>query len=302
MTTLGNRLAGQRTPVNAWVGEVSSLQPLTVMDGSVHIPVGQVGNWAPLLGDKVLVLDHAGKAWCVGPLQPHARPDVVEVTSLTSALPDHLSATDQHGNTYELRWLGTYTPTVGHTVAVLWGTTQGIVIGTAGAQAGVAPSPTTPTTGVTTSGVLTLQPVEVASWRAGSLYSTTEVIQGTWQSYGPHDGAYFYGGVSSELAGATITSARIYLDRMQGGFNYGPGEPVHLHWHPHASRPAVLALDSYSADVTVPLGANWYPLDLTIAQALTNGGGVGVTGMPYVKLKSASSGSGLIELAWTRTT
>lgn len=77
-----------------------------------------------------------------------------------------------------------------------------------------APPPKPPTT----SGTLTVAPVETRSYR-GEWRSETDLYQGNWQNsvWGNNTGCAFYGSKPRSLAGATVTAATIKVRRKSAG-------------------------------------------------------------------------------------
>lgn len=74
---------------------------------------------------------------------------------------------------------------------------------------------------VTTTGILTVSPVETRSYRNGGWRTdNTDVYQGQYGGQGNHQGAVFYGTKPKSLTGATVTKATIRVRRSDGGGSY----------------------------------------------------------------------------------
>lgn len=309
MTALGGYLAGLQKPGLKWTGPVSSVEPLTVRSGEADIPCVQQGNWTPVVGSEVLVENVAGRAYAMGYVWPHARPDVVEVTDEEAYTPDanddpvllpgHLTA-EARGHEYKVRYLPSYVPTVGDQVAVSWDTPNGLVIGIAAPAVGVAPPPPPP---VAASGVTPVRATDAASW-VGGAWGKSEVIQGDY-GWGNHNGSWFYGGGLVGVSGATVRYARIRLNRVRGGADYGPGEDIHIWVHRSGWRPGGdVARIGSAYIVKAPLGIGWFELPASMIQTLIDGGsgGLSISGGPYAKFASLAQDpeSGLLEITWDR--
>jgi hypothetical protein len=93
------------------------------------------------------------------------------------------------------------------------------LLGTAALSAPASPNPTPPPPKPTTvTGSKTFTPVETRS-RQGSKWRTDndDVYQGEYGGNGNHTGCAFYGSGPRSLAGATVTSARIKVQRKSAG-------------------------------------------------------------------------------------
>jgi len=152
-----------------------------------------------------------------------------------------------------------------------------------------------------TAGTAVFAPVETRSWRGSWRTDTTSVYQGEY-SYGNHTGCAFYGGAPRALAGATVTSAAVYVKRLAAG-TYA-AQTTTLRKITESTRPAGAPTVSDSATgPSLAVGAEASVVIPTAwAQALVDGtiGGLGIyeaDGSPYVRL----AGLGEFSPAWTMT-
>lgn len=294
------RPAGRRSI--ARVLEIDSAGQVVIELDQQRVPgVMVMIGYYPKPDDWVLVERLPQVTLIVGAYSPTVRSPSGTVTNTNPGDPNTIEVTDPYGVARLMPYLSSYTPANGDLVSVQWSNSVGLVLGKRGTTAAPPPAYYQPPIATPPSNPFTVRAVDTATWRGGSWY-TNEVIQGDFGGYGQNFGAWFYGGtVRQSLYGLTITGAEIYLPRIRGGFNYGPGEPVHLYQHSSDWRPGgdvSRVAGPYDAG-PVPLGGGWYPISLTLAQSLTAGGGVGVASDPYVKLASlADPSSGSISFTW----
>lgn len=153
-------------------------------------------------------------------------------------------------------------------------------------------------------GTLVLSPVETASYRTtfGWRDDNDDVYQGSYGGWGLHTGCAFYGSAPRSLAGATVTAARVVVQRESGGaFAAVAGNLVKI---TEATRPGGAPTVSGGTAVTLPaVGADsTLTVPAAYAQALVDGtaGGLGLYqagGTPYAR----TSGLGSWSPAWTLT-
>lgn len=301
--SLGEIVGGLDAGTRMWSGLVTSLSPFEV-DGK---PVAPPGGWAPLLGDRVLVVSMGGWSVCLQYLPERALPAQVTVTATSVAgKPDYLAAVDEFSNAYQLPFTGTYS--VGDVVMPDWSTTAGRVYAKVASQAGVAPTPVEPDAPATQR--RTFRAIRAGSWHYGR-WDQAQVRQHRYSTEDINTGAWFYGGEPRQAVGSgTVIAARIFLPRVRGGANYSTGSPAHLYAHGSDSFPAgdVTRVGS-PHDVTVPRGQAWYDVPPELAQAAL-AGGISIAGAPYVVFaglgQTSDDGarvdgvmSGALDLTWT---
>lgn len=273
--SLGEIVGGLDAGTRMWSGLVTSLQPFEV-DGK---PVAPPGGWAPLLGDRVLVVSMGGWSVCLQYLPERALPAQVTVTATSVAgKPGYLAAVDAHSNAYQLPFTGTYS--VGDVVMPDWSSTAGRVYAKVASQAGTAPpAPTPPPTSERRQ---TFRAIQAGSWHYGR-WDTDRVRQHRYSTEAVNYGAWFYGGEPRQAVGSgTIRSARIFLPRVRGGVGYSSGQAAHLYAHASDAFPAgdVTRLGA-PVDVNVPRGQAWYSIPASFVQAAL-AGGISIVGAPYV--------------------
>lgn len=287
--------------------------------GSVSVNVGGlvrtgVLTVAPVsVGDTVLVLSDAGRSYIAGVVSSVSTSSVGTVVAVPTD--SYLLPVSTDTGTVSAQFVAAYTPTVGDTVFLAWLDGSAVIIGAQG-KTGTppppaepppppppvpSPPPTAPRTGTTR-----FTPSGDGTYRDGSWLSASitggNVMQGAYGSYGTNQGAWFYGGrIHSTLHGSTVTSARIYLLRENGG-TYA-AQAAHLQRVSDDSRPSgALSFAAETHDVSLAVGdQGWYPLPTAFAQALVDSGGsIGVKSDPYVRLAGLanSANAALVEISW----
>ena len=262
-------------------------------------------------GDSVVLLRQGDWMVVVGAvtpwLPPHGTVTAVGATTVTVTVPGHGSVT--------LPFLVSYaTPTIGDVVSIAWyGTARrGVVMGelstSPAAAEEPAPKPTPPLpqprTGTTTFPARSVGTYRSGQWRTDA---NGDVIQGTAPGYpGANEGAWFYhGAIKQTLAGATVTSARIYLGRTSGGVY--AAQACHLQRVTNNVRPSgALTFSGSVDDVSLAVGqTGWFTISTAIVQALvTSGGSIGIRAPsgPYMRMfgLSKSSSAGALRISWKR--
>lgn len=266
---------------------------------------------SPTAGDPVLLLRQGDWMVVIGAvttwLPPHGTVTATGATTLDVSVPGH--------GTVTLPFLKSYaSPTIGDAVAIAWhGTSRrGVIVGEL-STAPTSPSgsvpvppapPSTPVSGMTTFPARAVGTYRSGEWRTDD---NGDVIQGTPPSGGgANEGAWFYGGSPrSTLAGATVTSASIYLGRTSGGVY--AAQACHLQRVTDDNRPAGALTFVGSVDnVSLTVGQEgWFPLATAIAQDIvTSGGSVGISAPsgPYMRMYglSKSGSAGALRIAWER--
>lgn len=222
------------------------------------------------------------------------------------------------GADYTATFLAAYTPTVGDRVRLLW---QGRDV-TAIGKVGVTPSPSAP--------ILGTQPppaaVSSGTFNATAIDSATYWGPGGWDSIRPYGGivgqgtiygtsnvvtgAWFYGNTMAELAGATIKRVQFRVPQRRSVGDYNSALALHLYAHTSPGRPGgdvarVTGPDNH----TIPAGWNpgpgdgWIDLPTSYAPTLINGGGISISGDPYLSFigKPSDPASGQLRIDWSRS-
>jgi len=223
---------------------------------------------------------------------------------------------------YTATFLASYTPTVGDRVRLMWQGRDVTVVG----KVGVTPAPAGPTgttsagttappspkaTGTFSAPAIRLGHVLVRWWLGflrpyggivgqGTIYGTTNVITGAW----------FYGTTMAELAGATINRIRFRVPQRRSVGSFNSALTLHLYAHNSPGRPGGdVSRVSGPTDISIPAGWNPGPgdgfidLPTTIAPTLIAGGGVSISGDPYLSFvgKPSDPASGQLLIDWSRT-
>lgn len=220
-----------------------------------------------------------------------------------------------NGTDYTATFLTSYTPAVGDRVRLFWQGPDVTVLGTVG----VTPAPAEANIGTQappppkSSGTFNAPALDSATyWGPGGWDSWAKgggnVYQGTW-SGSTVTGAWFYGTTMAELAGATITRVQFRVPQRRSVGNYNSAGSLHLYAHTSPYRPGGdVTRTTGPADKTIDPGWNPGPgdgfidLPLSFASTLINGGGISVTGDPYMGFtgKPSDPASGQLRLDWYR--
>jgi hypothetical protein len=216
---------------------------------------------------------------------------------------------------YTATFLTGYTPTAGDRVRLLWHGKDVTVIG----KVGLTPAPA-PVTGGTqpppppvSSGTFNAPALDSATlWGPGGWDSWAggggNVHQGTWAG-STVTGAWFYGNTMAELAGATITRVLFRVPQRRSVGSYNTAGLLHLYAHTSPSRPGGdVTRVSGPTDWSVPAGWNpgpgdgWLDLPTTISSTLISGGGISISGDPYMGFvgKPSDPASGQLRIDWSR--
>lgn len=236
--------------------------------------------------------------------QPRPRTGTVLSVGITEIV-----LTGADGITYTTsRFSGSYM--VGDPVYVAWDAAQPIILGklpsitpTPPTQAPVAASPIIPTgTAKGAAGKTNTWwgPGGWGSW-AGSKQGGEQVYSGTW-SGATVTGSWFYGATFTNLGSKTITEIRFRLPKRLDIGSSGSAT-VHLYAHTSKYQPGGdvnRTVGPWDVTVTQSQGAHWITLPLTFAPVLKAGGGISITGDPYVGFdgRLQDPQSGRIEMDW----
>ncbi|WP_426940254.1 hypothetical protein [Pseudarthrobacter sp. S6] len=264
------------------------------------IIVGTIGK--PDAPAQMLVL---GRVGAPGPTEATvtAAPGGSDTITVTAA-----------GVDYTATFLTSYAPTVSDRVRLFWQGGSGTVLGKVGITPTTAPAPpsTAPPPPASSSGTLPVAAIDSATY-SGSLYGWNayygnSVYQGdgsTWGAPSANSGAWFYGNGAGQLAGATVTGVQFRIPARRSGGASGSAATVHLWLHTNPSRPGGdVSRTTGPIDVSIPAGygGGWVDLPAGWGAALITGGGIGITGSPYMGLvgRDADPASGQINLTWQR--
>lgn len=220
-----------------------------------------------------------------------------------------------NGTAYTATFLTGYTPTVGDRVRLLWQGPNVTVIGKVGV---------TPSSGTIDAGTATPPPPKSSdTFNAPATDSATLYGPGGWDSWAGgggniHQGswngstvtgAWFYGNTMAELSGATITRVRFRVPGRRSIGAYNSAGTLHLYAHTSPSRPGGdVTRVSGPADVSIPAGwaplpaDGWVDLPTSFASTLISGGGISISGDPYMGFigKPSDPASGQLRLDWYR--
>ena len=281
-------------------------------DGSNYATPLWSGDYAPTEGNPVMLLVENGTAYVMGPASLSPRPTTGTTTAAASGGRQSVLA---GGVTYSAIYIGTAVGS-GVLVSLLWQGLEPIIIGQAsGTPTGSAVSNTDPTAPqIIGSGTLNVAAIDSGSYRSVDGWgtrtsrpvSTAAVLQYTYTGSNPYSGAWFYGNRAAQLAGATISAVRLYLPSRLVIGSYNSSLSAHLYLHTASGKPA--------GDVTRTLGPSdqtltgtpstlgWVALPLTWAPTLVAGGGVGISGTPYLGVVGidADPASGQLAFDWSR--
>lgn len=137
---------------------------------------------------------------------------------------------------------------------------------------------------------------------AASQQGGEQVYSGTWFG-NTVTGSWFYGAAFTNLGSRTITEIRF---RLPARLNIGASGSATVHLYAHTSKyqpggDVARTVGPYNVTVAQSQGAHWVTLPLTFAAVLKAGGGISISGDPYVgfngRIKDPQSGR--IEMDWT---
>lgn len=280
---------------------------ITVSVGGNAIPnVLTLTGYSPNLGDPVALLRAGPFLLCLGgtgaPLPPKGTVTTVPVGSPTIEV-------TAAGQTHDLPFLSTYTPTVSDQVYLLWPGTAaaGLVLG----EVGTTPAPPPPTApppppGGGSTGKTLFVATGVGTYRSGWRSDDNgDVIQGTAPTFaGANEGAWFYSGhIRGTLAGATVTAAEIWLGRAEAGVY--ASQTANLQRVTSDTKPGgALTFTGSASGVGLAAGqTGWFSIPTSLAQSLVDSGGsIGIKGAPYMRMYglSKSGSAGALRISWRR--
>lgn len=271
----------------------------------------------PLQGGNIVVdITKEGRglytALVIGGYTNQPRPSTGTITDFLPAGPSNrIVFTGEDGISYTTdRSIGSYD--LGDPVYVTWDAALPTVIGKIAAIAVTPPAaaPLPPGGGDITGTQRTPASASDTWWAPGGWgsYATSrnggeDVYSGSYYS-GPTTGAWFYGPANTVLAGKTIKEARFRLPQRLNAGNYNDPATVHLYAHDAQARPGG-DVNRVSGPFDVAIGGKappqWVVLPASFHAVLVAGGGISISGDPYVGFQSRlkDPDSGKLELDWT---
>lgn len=261
------RMEGQRAIVNV---------------GPNTVPIAVSGFYPPAVGMFVQIERRNGVMIVTGPAQQ------LNPMGTIKAVGSPKATVTVGGRDYVLGMRDGYAPVVGDDVEINW--TTGIIQGKVTATA----APTPPAT--TTIGTTGFTNMVVQSIGSGNFWSGRWNKDDPWASTS-NRGAWFYGSsLRDSLAGATITSAEIYMPAtaLDGSVQMGV--------HGHATQPG--GAPGGSSFTTLSAANGWVPIPLSFAVWLRdNIGGVVVdssNGLNKWRGRGSDAYSGAMRFSGTR--
>lgn len=307
-------------------GGLARYRGLMVLDGGA-LAVNVNGNILPAryadpvvvaAGDAVVVdmlSGETGQAEAVvtGRLTASPRPGRATVKTVPVGSPT-VTVTGTDGVDYTADFVASYTPATGNEVVLAWNAAAPTITGKVGATS--APEPPTPPIQPppppTATGTANYRCVDAATyWSGGGWDSVTSaaggrVLQGiVYGTANQVQGSWFYGGSPKELAGRTVTRARIRLPRRLGIGNFNSPVTIGIQCHGSERRPGG-AVAFIGPVHNVPLPGGWGGGDVDVpvsfGEHLLAGGGWGIVGTDYAgfpsRTEDPSTGQAFID--WSR--
>lgn len=279
--------------VTAKVGTFIEMDgPLAVVTvGSSVLRLPLEGWYPPIPGEPVRIQSVDGNMRVTGPnraLNPRGE------ISATAPVDPLKAVVTVDGVDYEMSWAGSYTPMTGDVVVINWNVP--IILG----EESTAPTPTVPDTPTLPSSSFDNLLVQATS--SGGYFGGTLRRDDPWASPS-NDGAWFYSGGLSALAGANITRVEIYLPLFYDA-NYGSGDLCQVGRHGNQDRPGTTP--SLSALTTLSPESGWVGLPADWGNHFrdnpSNGVGVIVPSSGFFRWRGVPSDgmSGALRFAGTR--
>lgn len=269
----------------------------------------------PLQGGNIVVditTDERGQstALVIGGYTDQPRPSTGTVTGVVAAgSATKIIFTGQDGVSYSAeRFVGTYN--LGDVVLLDWAAGQPSIIGKVPAPSITPPaSAPKPPGGGDVTGTLRTAATKSDTWGVGgwgrwatSQRGGEDVYSGTYAGY-TMAGAWFYGAGNTVLSGRTILAARFRIPQRLGVGASGSAT-IHLYAHTSPNEPGGDVNRTVGPfDVTVAQNAppQWVTLPTSFHAALVAGGGISISGDPYVGFRGrlGDPDSGKTEIDWT---
>ncbi len=250
-------------------------------------------------------------AWVLGMTQQDAMPGFTG-TVLVATGGSQTITVDVNGVSQTATIIAPYVPAV-NDIAVL--EVRGGVLYTAGELGVAIPAPVVPPT---TEQTPPPPPVVTGTSEFRSQDSGTYTAAvGGWNGYygqnvysgsgyvPPSTGHWFYNGATRGLADKTnIGQVRFYLGARQRAGSYNSAATVHFYRHNNDNRAGAPGLTAGPHDISIPAGwgGGWVTLPQSFGVALKGGGGISISGDPYVGFVSgaASPLSGTLSIDWSK--
>lgn len=298
-------LSTARNPASVKLGVVESYGgSITVNVDGTHPSVRWPGNYAPRVGDSVMVYIADGVAWVLSPTSTSVRPEEGKTTG--AAVDGLIPVTGSDGAKYSCRYVGT-APAVGTSVLMLWQSAQPwILSGAVAASSATSPAPVTPSPppSAPTSGSLYVAAAEAASYSSTAGWLSEGPRQGTTDGR-PYQGAWWYGNIPGQLRGATATEFAIRVQRTTGG------DDSFCSPQAFAVKSSPLQGDGFAAGYGPialaslrTMDSGWSALPVGWAQGLVDGSvtGIGLRGGNYMRCSSLidDAASGQVRISWRR--
>jgi hypothetical protein len=237
------------------------------------------------------------------------------VSAIVSAVPagsDTVTVTEDSVD-YSVNFASDLTLAQGDRVRLMW---QGPV-GTAVCKVGVTPAaapPAAPTAAppqARTTGTLPVPAVDSGTFSVGFGWNSRygqNLHQGNasvWGGPSSNHGAWFYGANAAQLVGATVTGIRFRVPARTSAGQTSSTVTAHFYLHTSPNKPGGdVARTSGPVNFNVPpgyRGGDWIDLPAEWGATLIAGGGISISGDPYLGLVGRSDPeSGLLQLTWTR--
>src|SRR5690625_3419901 len=244
-------------------------------------------DYYPVDGDTVIAAMVGGTWHVVAPIQKAPTP-VPPIMGRVKTVPTGASriTVTVAGVDMDLAFLSSYTPVVGHDVALLWqpGFEDALVLGRRGSvprpkpkPPEPKPKPKDPSPPKKRRGRTTFAATDAGPWSATaggwSSLQGRNVIQGAWSGLS-YDGFWFYGSkIRNALRGSKVTRAEIYLpNRLRMGY-YNNTATAQLRRHTSSSRTRSGSKPSQSGSstsISIPkIGSTrgWVTIPTSMAQA-----------------------------------
>ena len=286
-----------------------------IMVGGLVQPAVWLGDYAvkgePIIVGIIRKPDAPGQCLVLGRV---GGPLSTEGT-VTAAPPGSDTITVSAGSAeYTVTFLDSYSPTVGDRVGLLWQGAQGRALGKVGVTPGVVvngPS-TQPPPSAASAGTLPVPTVDSGTYSGGAYGWNARYGQNVYQGDGTpwggpssNSGSWFYGANASQLIGATITGVQFNMPARNSAGASSSAATVHLYLHNSPNKPGGdVTRVSGPVDVVVQprSGGGYITLPTGWGPTLIAGGGISITGSPYMGLlgRGEQPDSGQLKLSWQR--
>jgi hypothetical protein len=214
---------------------------------------------------------------------------------------------------YTVTFASDLTPTIGDRMRLLWQGGTGTAVCKVGITPTAAPppSPTAPPPGAATTGVHPVVATDSGTYSIGygwNSYFKQNIYQGdgsTWGAPVSNSGAWFYGSGANQINGSTVTGIQFRLPARNSAGASSAAGTVHIYLHNSPSKPGgdVTRVQG-PTDVVVASGSPGGNIALPVSwgQTLIDGGGISITGSPYMGFRGRGEDpeSGKLLLTWQR--